>query len=328
MKEWEQLAEAEDKRSKSNKAIQSKILGLKYLNLDGSEAEKASLVADSEGSSLPADPASYESEVPSTAGGSQTETRSGPRGGRPRREKKEPKPKSVYSIEGKKNVAVGVDASKTEAPEEDTSDWVHACSRTTRRKFLKREAKRQARAVEMPEKSSVATNSEATETETQPKKSFFDEAPELPPLVDEDEDEDADEHENVADDATDTAISKDDTETSVVDTESGKVPVDEKADSGSEGDEEDTRDFEVEMAALTEAEGEELQTDEQESIAGTDGDVAPSTTVGSEDILISDPSWQSSVACATGDFAMQNVILQMGLRLLSPNGVHVREMSR
>ncbi|KAG0561888.1 hypothetical protein KC19_9G100800 [Ceratodon purpureus] len=329
MKEWEQLSEAENKLSKSNKVTQSKILGLKYLNLDGSEAEKAPLVADSEGASLPADPVSNESEAPSTAGtDSQAETKPGPRGGRPRREKREPKPKPVYSIEGKKNVAVGVDASKTEAPEEDTSDWVHACSRTTRRKFLKREAKRQARAAENSETSSVAANSETTETETQPKKSFFDEAPELPPLVDEDEDEDGDENENVADDATDEAIGEDDTETPVLDIESGKVPNEEEGASGSEDDEEVTRAFEAEMAAHAEVEGEELQTDGQESNAGTEGGVAPSSVFGSEDCLIMDPSWQSSVACATGDFAMQNVILQMGLRLLSPSGVHVRELSR
>jgi RNA-binding protein NOB1 len=308
LKEWEQLSESENKSNKA--ATQSKILGLKYLNLDGSEAEKAS----SEGASkLPADPAS---EVPSTAG-SQTETTSlGPKGGRPRREKREPKPKPVYSIEGKKNVAVGVDASKTEAPEEDTSDWVHACSRTTRRKFLKREAKRQARAATHSETSSVATNSEATETETQPEKSFFDEAPELPPLVDEDEDEDEDAH-GSEDGAPYGA--------SVLDTESGKVPDEGEGGSGSEGDEEDTRDFEAEMAAHAAVEGEELQTDGQES---TDAGVAPSSLAGSEDYLITDPSWQSSVACATGDFAMQNVILQMGLRLLSPTGVHVHELSR
>lgn len=338
MKEWEQLSEAENKLSKSNKATESKILGLKYLNLDGSEAEKAPLVADSEDSSLPADPASNESEVPSTAGtASQTETKSEPKGGRPRREKRESKPKLVYSIEGKKNVAVGVDASKTEAPEEDTSDWVHACSRTTRRKFLKREAKRRARASGDSETSSVVTNSEVTETETQSKKSFFDEAPELPPLVDDDDDEDADENEtalsgdeneDVADDATDGAIRTGNTETSVLDTESGKVPDEGEGASGSEDDEEDTTAFEAEMAVHAAVEGEELQTDGQESNAGTDRGVAPSALAGSENDSTMDPSWQSSVACATGDFAMQNVILQMGLRLLSPNGVHVRELSR
>ena len=36
----------------------------------------------------------------------------------------------------------------------------------------------------------------------------------------------------------------------------------------------------------------------------------------------------SSVACVTGDFAMQNVILQMGLRLLAPSGMQIRQLHR
>lgn len=49
---------------------------------------------------------------------------------------------------------------------------------------------------------------------------------------------------------------------------------------------------------------------------------------------VSEQSWNiqpfsnSSVACATNDFAMQNVILQMGLRLLTPNGVRVHQLHR
>ena len=37
---------------------------------------------------------------------------------------------------------------------------------------------------------------------------------------------------------------------------------------------------------------------------------------------------ESSVACVTGDFAMQNVLLQMGLRLVAPNGSRIRELRR
>ncbi|KAI3937209.1 hypothetical protein MKW92_034896 [Papaver armeniacum] len=48
----------------------------------------------------------------------------------------------------------------------------------------------------------------------------------------------------------------------------------------------------------------------------------------------SEQSWalrslsESSVACVTGDFAMQNVILQIGLRLLAPGGMQIRELHR
>ncbi|CAH2080163.1 unnamed protein product [Thlaspi arvense] len=35
---------------------------------------------------------------------------------------------------------------------------------------------------------------------------------------------------------------------------------------------------------------------------------------------------ESSVACTTGDYAMQNVIFQMGLRLLAPGGMQIRQL--
>ncbi|CAN8305858.1 unnamed protein product [Cochlearia groenlandica] len=37
---------------------------------------------------------------------------------------------------------------------------------------------------------------------------------------------------------------------------------------------------------------------------------------------------KSSVACITGDYAMQNVILHMGLRLLAPGGMQIRQLRR
>lgn len=52
------------------------------------------------------------------------------------------------------------------------------------------------------------------------------------------------------------------------------------------------------------------------------------------DDISSEQSWtlrslsESSVACVTGDFAMQNVLLQMGLRLLAPDGMQIRQLQR
>jgi hypothetical protein len=40
------------------------------------------------------------------------------------------------------------------------------------------------------------------------------------------------------------------------------------------------------------------------------------------------PSWESFITCVTNDFATQNVILHMGLWLLSPLGIHVYELHR
>jgi len=36
----------------------------------------------------------------------------------------------------------------------------------------------------------------------------------------------------------------------------------------------------------------------------------------------------SNVSCVTADFAMQNVLLQMGLRVVAPNGLAIRRLSR
>jgi RNA-binding protein NOB1 len=40
------------------------------------------------------------------------------------------------------------------------------------------------------------------------------------------------------------------------------------------------------------------------------------------------PGWQSSIAIITGDFAMQNVLLQMGLRLLTKDGRRIARLTR
>ncbi len=41
---------------------------------------------------------------------------------------------------------------------------------------------------------------------------------------------------------------------------------------------------------------------------------------------VNEPSFESNVASVTADFAMQNVILQMGLRLVTPDGRRIKEV--
>ncbi|KAL3143962.1 hypothetical protein ABBQ32_003774 [Trebouxia sp. C0010 RCD-2024] len=48
----------------------------------------------------------------------------------------------------------------------------------------------------------------------------------------------------------------------------------------------------------------------------------------SEAVSADEPAFGSSVASVTADFAMQNVILQMGLRLVAPNGMRIKQLSR
>ena len=40
------------------------------------------------------------------------------------------------------------------------------------------------------------------------------------------------------------------------------------------------------------------------------------------------PEQVSGISLVTADFAMQNVALQMGLRLVAPNGLQIRRLSR
>jgi hypothetical protein len=161
------------------------------------------------------------------------------------------------NIEGKLNVAVGVDASKTELEEEeDGSDWVRACSRTTRRKYLKREARRQARAAN-PEASPSVAGSETSELKEVCQKSFFDEDVALPSVNEVLSEEIADMHSEDGEGTDDNHVahvqsdgvirhekSLDPTE------ESGKLlEEDENRGLGNDGDEEDTRAFAAELAA-------------------------------------------------------------------------------
>lgn len=61
-------------------------------------------------------------------------------------------------------------------------------------------------------------------------------------------------------------------------------------------------------SAARDSEADEQSSDEDESTTGA--------------------AFQSSVASVTADFAMQNVILQMGLRLVAPNGMRIKQLSR
>jgi hypothetical protein len=73
---------------------------------------------------------------------------------------------------------------------------------------------------------------------------------------------------------------------------------------------------------MGEESGAEEEEDESESewSEGSGG----SEVVGMRD----EPGSTSSVVCVTKDYAMQNVILQMGLRLAAPDGLQIRETRR
>ncbi|EPS69113.1 hypothetical protein M569_05652, partial [Genlisea aurea] len=77
-----------------------------------------------------------------------------------------------------------------------------------------------------------------------------------------------------------------------------------------------------------------LQAMESANVEDLGNSEMSSQTLEIADDISSEQSWtlrslsESSVACITTDFAMQNVILQMGLRLLAPGGMQIRELHR
>ncbi|CAM6085795.1 unnamed protein product [Calypogeia fissa] len=212
--------------------------------------------------------------------------------------------KNLVSPVGKLNVAEGLDASK--GVEVGDEGWQRASCRSTRRNFLKREAKRVARKQEAERASS-----------------------EVPYSV-------GDEQANVgavefSARSTDNAHLSNTCSTSDTDEVRKNVSfVDDAAGSCSEDEGNDPID-QTELSMLEACtEGRDNDASFVDDIASNCTDVPSykSGDVESEDSWMVAPLWKSSVACMTADFAMQNVLLQMGLRLLSTNGMHIRELNK
>ncbi|XP_076924822.1 RNA-binding NOB1-like protein [Bidens hawaiensis] len=188
-----------------------------------------------------------------------------------------PKKKEIV-IEGKKNVADGIDASLGQHDDDNADDWLPAVSRSTHRRFLRRKARRER--YESSEQD--ATNNGNGEHIDDDK---------LPDLIYENAD---------AGDGEDISTALD------------QMRIQEDG----EGNEVENGDDEVERLDMGSVTSESVDVS---SYADDDS---------------SEQSWmlrslsESSVACVTGDFAMQNVILQMGLRLLAPGGMQIRELHR
>ncbi|KAJ3693891.1 hypothetical protein LUZ60_009371 [Juncus effusus] len=160
-------------------------------------------------------------------------------------------------LKGKKMVACGVDASKGEERENDDGDWVPAVSRSTHRRYLRRQMRRHER--------------ESIQQEENLKGNVEDGSADLGA----DERESGETEKSVDDD--------------VLEEEMDKLEI-----------------------------GSEMEGSVDASI-GEDS---------------SEQSWMlgslsdSSVACVTADFAMQNVLLQIGLHLLAPGGMQIRQLHR
>ncbi|XP_031129244.1 RNA-binding protein NOB1 [Ipomoea triloba] len=291
LEEWEALEHAVEGGSNTT----SRILPLKDLSMNVVPTDQQSI----DGSTVN-DSKSQSEDQEDADGGFR-----GPRKYKP--QKKEVK------IEGKKMVADGVDASQGQY-DDDAGDWLPAVSRSTHRKYLRRKARRElhgtpseSKDVAAPEDLDILQNKASTDiTDGNSAESG---------IIKENGNEDIskilsemrlEEESSVALQASENCASET--------LESNDFKSSDTADNinGDVENVEDDVDNLNEMASQT---CESIETSQMDDSS-------------------SEQSWmlrslsESTVACITSDFAMQNVILQMGLRLLAPGGMQIRELHR
>lgn len=303
LKEWEALEDENDDKSNST----SRILPLRDLSLNLAPQDHKSEVHSAEHMREP-HPENLESDQYC----SRKPTRNFPK-------------KKDINIEGKM-VADGIDASQG-VLEDNAGDWMPAVSKSTHRKYLRRKARREALSLSLGQQN-------------------------LEENIDDDDD--------VIEDgkSSDQLVHQSDEKSHVENLDfmdnklveekacSGNLPASLKKMSLEEGSL-DVFNGESELNACSEElESSNYRLAETDSNGEIDTindqsnqfeDISESSeacdsTYADDDN--SEQSWmlkslsESSVACVTGDFAMQNVLLQMGLRLLAPGGTQIRELHR
>ena len=244
-----------------------------------------------------------------------------------------PKKKDI-NIEGKKMVADGVDASQGQYGD-NAGDWLPAVSRSTHRKYLRRKARRELHGASNDHQHDAEENMENNVTEdTECADELMHESPEEKCAVN-----------GVTEGMGVTKGKDDEGELSSIlqqmRLEEGSL---EDLQEGKEGDllcegpvsnnctvAEATSGQNVNVAF---GEDEVEAIDERLDHPEISSPMSESVDASYIDDDSSEQSWtlrslsDSSVACVTSDFAMQNVLLQMGLRLLAPGGMQIRQLHR
>ncbi|CAI9772703.1 unnamed protein product [Fraxinus pennsylvanica] len=201
-------------------------------------------------------------------------------------------------------VADGIDASLGQY-DDDSGDWRPAVSRSTHRRFLRRKARREMNA-ELSEK---GDQQDATENASE----NLDDEDQCPDLIPDESYEETTNHGL----GNGNVIGGKSTEADISEILNNMRLEEESLKSVPEGEESNVE-------------------------VGDDGTEFPETTSQTSESVdalhmdenSSEQSWtlrslsESSVACVTTDFAMQNVLLQMGLRLVAPGGMQIRELHR
>lgn len=248
------------------------------------------------------------------------EVEGGVSGVRPRRFL--PKKKEV-TIEGKKMVASGIDASQGEF-DEDAGDWMPAVSRSTHRRFLRRKARRE-RYEAMAEKDAQE------DAEKNRDSNVVEDGRSLENEIKEGENGD----ESLSTILEQMRLEEEEEEE---DTSNGLLPEGNELDISSErlgssnpelaGASFESNEAEVDGEDEVDMVNEGLDHVEMSSQADESVDASYADDGSSEQSWMLRSLSESSVACVTGDFAMQNVLLQMGLRLLAPGGMQIRQLHR
>lgn len=243
--------------------------------------------------------------------------------------------KKEINIEGKKMVADGIDASQGQF-DDDAGDWMPAVSRSTHRRFLRRKARHEYYEA-LPEKDSqqeramddnssnvedsgnqdqqlhpgseahCTTNGVCEESEITEKSS----SEELTSILKQMRlEEDSLKALQEGKEASSSSTTVDSNFSPVVESTSNV-----STNTSAEGDEVETIHEDLDQSEIS------SQNNESVDVSYVDDDS-------------SEQSWmltslsESSVACITGDYAMQNVLLQMGLRLIAPGGMQIRQLHR
>ncbi|XP_030472448.2 RNA-binding NOB1-like protein [Syzygium oleosum] len=312
LEEWEALEhEAEEKANTS-----SRILPLKDLNLNIIPEDSLSK-DDSAGDNPSVDHENAE--------GSSTKHR------------RFPSKKKEITIEGKKMVADGIDASQGQV-DDDAGDWLPAVSRSTHRRYLRRKARREHFETLSEKESQQDAEKDIDDhciddikgsgglshhcPEEVLSANGTSEESEIVKGVEGSEDLSSILKQMRLEEDSASALREEiehDLSSSVMESDKAMLSELTSADAA-----------EAEAVGRDDVDNASEETDQLENSSQTN----ESNDASYLDDQSSEQSWvlrslsESSVACITGDFAMQNVILQMGLRLLASGGMQIRQLHR
>ncbi|KAG0461999.1 hypothetical protein HPP92_020475 [Vanilla planifolia] len=249
-------------------------------------------------------------------------------------------PKREIKLDGKKMVADGVDASKGEYTD-DVDDWHPAVSRSTNRRYMKRKARREARLaaedseqpVEEMGMTSTNNNDGANSRDGQDSADFahhevFECVHFEHESLENDEKEGNDyDGKNISSMFEKLTMNVDKFDVREQENTLGISNMELKHDQSSNKED----DFDDVCICLEDDKDIcERNSDNLDVSSNGDGSFSTSFTDDScsEQSGMLHSLSDSTVACITSDYAMQNVILQIGLRVLAPGGMQIRKMHR